>query len=136
MLVKETACKCGNYLSTYIRDKLEEKRVKNFHILVLRGKIRTVALCIEEQYKGGEMQMIYACNKTGSIFLACSGKNTPMPLIPWLAVSMPTLTDLQNWSLLNRHTKKVIEVAWSLSGGAGPGGTNSISLQHWLFHLG
>ena len=30
----------------------------------------------------------------------------------------------------------VTAVAWRLSGGAGPGGTDSVSLQHWLLGFG
>ena len=38
--------------------------------------------------------------------------------------------------LLELMEYKVIEVYWRLSSGSGPGGTDSVSLQHWILRFG
>ena len=40
MLLGETARTCEQCLYTYFRDKYDEKRVRTYHSLVLRGKLR------------------------------------------------------------------------------------------------
>ena len=37
---------------------------------------------------------------------------------------------------LNHNLYKVTVVAWRLSGGSSPGGTDSVILQHWLLRFG
>ena len=54
IMVKETAHTCKQYLSTYLRDKLEEHQAKIFHSLLIRGKLWNAVQWITEQKKGGD----------------------------------------------------------------------------------
>ena len=53
ILVEETDCMFDQYLSNYRRDKSEELRMHNFHILMIRGKLCATVFWVIENEKGG-----------------------------------------------------------------------------------
>ena len=65
IMVKETAHKCNQYLSTDRWDELEDHRAKTLNSLVLRGKLQNAVRWIKEREKGGLMQPGDACSNTG-----------------------------------------------------------------------
>ena len=111
-------------------------RVKTHHSLVLRGKLRTAVWWITERETGGVLQPGYRCTKTGYRVMKVLRTKHPEAQTPTAASldsypgRSPELTPVD----ITEDT--VTTVAGRISGGAGLGGTDSVSLQHWLLQFG
>ena len=53
MFVEDILRTCAQYLTTALREESEEHRDRNFHSLVLLGKLRTAVHWITERETGG-----------------------------------------------------------------------------------
>ena len=97
MLVKGMPLMREKYLSASCRDKSEEHRAWTFHRLVLRGDIWTAVCWMSDREKGFMMQPRETCTKTYKPVLDVIWAKHPRPDIPQIAVSTPTLSNIQSW---------------------------------------
>ena len=122
MLVEDTLRSSTKYLTAVRREETVEHRSKTFHVLVLRGKLRTAVRWIMEREKGGVLQPDDHCTKTGErmmeVFRTKHSDARPPP-----AVCLDTYADNPPEMVPVNITKDVVSaVAGRLLGGAGPGG--------------
>ena len=137
ILVEDMLQACREYLTVAWREETAEHWDQTNRSLVLRGKLRTVMLCITDRETGGVLQPRDRCTKTGYWVMEVLRTKQPEA---WAltAASLdsypgcpPELTPVEI------TVDTVTEVAGRLSGGVGPGGgTDSVSLQHRLLRLG
>ena len=78
----------------------------------------------------------YACLKTGEPALDMLWKKHPDNYAPSSQSLDAYSSRPTEMVFLELMEYTVIEVYWSLSGGAGLGGTDSVRLQHWTFCFG
>ena len=136
MLVEDTLQACGEYLTIARRGEMAEHRAQTYHILVLRGKLRTAVQWINERETGGVLQPEDRCTKTGDRVMDVLRDKQPEARTP-TAASLDLYHDRPpDLTLVDITNETVTAVAGRLSGGAGPGGTDSVSLQHWLLRFG
>ena len=135
MLMEETLCTCAQYLTASYRENPEEHRAKTLHSLVLQGKLQTAVQWIMERETGDMLQPAERCTNNGERVMEVLRTKNPEACPP-TAASMDSYpdrpTELIPVDIINNM---VTEVAGRLSGGAGPGGTDSVSLQHWLLQF-
>ena len=112
------------------REETAEHRAKTFHGLVLRGKLRTAVIWIREREKGGVLQPEGHCTKTGDRVLEVLHAKQPDARPPSAACLDAYLGPPPDMVPVDITDDVVSSVAGRLSGEAGPGGTDSISLQH------
>ena len=136
MLVGDTLRSCEEYLTVARREETAEHRDQTYHSLVLHGKLWTAVRWITERETGGVLHPGYMCTKTGNGVMEVLRTKQPEARTP-TAASLdhykrrpPELTPVD----ITEDT--VMAVSGRLSGGAGPGGTDSVSLQHWLLRFG
>ena len=135
MLVKDTLRSSTQYLTTVLREETAKYRAKTFHGLVLYGKLRTAVIWITDQYKGGGLLMEEHCTNTGERVLEVLRTKHPDAPSP-SAACLNTYADKPPEMVPVDITDDVVwAVAGRLSRGAGPGGTDSVSLQHWLLRF-
>ena len=136
MLVEDTLRACGEYLTVARREEMEENRAQTYHSLVLRGNLRTAVQWITEKETGGVLQPRDRCTKMG---------NWVMEVLRAKHLEARTRTAASLYSYPDRPpeltpvdiTKDTVTVvAGRLLGGAGLGGTDLVSLQHWLLRFG
>ena len=130
--MENTLHMCAKYLTVACREEFEEHWDQTYHSLVLRGKLRTVVQCIMERKTGGLLQPGERCIETGE-------KGKEVLRTKHLEACPPTADRLDLYSDRPKElvpvditNNTVMSVAGRLSGGAGPGGTGYVSLQHWL----
>ena len=130
MLLEETLRTCTQYLTAEHTEESEEHRAKTFHSLVLRGKLRTAVQWITEQDMGGILQHTELCTSTGErVMEVLRTKHTEA--CPLAAASLESYPD-RPLDLVPVDTTGDTnpDVVGRISGGAGPGGTDSVRLQH------
>ena len=130
MLVEDTLCTCSEYLTVVWREETVEHRAQTFHILVLRGKLWTAVRWITERETGGVFQPGERCTKTGDRVMEVLCSKHPEARTPTAASldSYPDRPPELTPVVITDDT--VTAVAGRLSGGAVPGGKDSVSLQH------
>ena len=136
MLVEDTLKACGEYLTVAQREETAEHRDQMYHSLMLRGKLRTVVRWITERETGGVLQPGYRCTKTGNRVMEVLRTKHPEARTPTAASLDSYLSCPPSLTMVDITEDTVTAVAGRLSGGAGPGGTDSVSLQHWLLRFG
>ena len=130
MLVKDTLCMCAEYLTVFQREETADHRAQTFHSLVLRGKIRMAVRWITERETVGVLHPGGWCNKTGYRVMEVLHSKCPEARAP-TAASLDSYPDLPlELSPVEITDETVTAVAGRLSGGASPGGTDLVSLQH------
>ena len=136
MLVEDTLQPCGEYLAVAQREETADHRAETYHSLVLRGKLRTVVRWITEQETGGVLQPGDRCTKTGDRVMEVLRAKNPEAWTPTAEIldSYPDRPLELTPADITQDT--VTAVAGRLSVGAGPGGTDSVSLQRWLLRFG
>jgi hypothetical protein len=120
----------------------EETLDRAFNEKVLSGRLRSAVRNLTNRNQGGILQPDDAGTKTGRPVLeVLRGKH------PSMRDPAPDLQD-PDWGLFEPYgdvpeqvpvqiTGNVVEdVASSLSGGAGPGGTDAVDLKNWLLRFG
>ena len=132
MLVEDTLRSSTQYLTAVRREETAEHCAKTFHGLVLRGKLRTAVRWITERQKGGVLQLEGHCTKTGDRVLEVLHAKHPDARLPSAACLDAYLGPPPEMVPVDITYNVVLAVAGRLSGRAGPGGTDSISIQHWL----
>ena len=136
MLVDDTLRSSTQYLTSVRREETAEHRAKTFHGLVLRGKLRTAMSWVTERKKGGVLQPDDSCTKTAERVMEVLYTKHP-DARPSLAACLDTYADNPPEMVPVDITDDVVSaVAGRLSGGEGPGGTDLVSLQHWLLRFG
>ena len=126
MLVEDTLRSSTQYLTAVHWEETAEHRAKTFHGLVLRGKLRTVVIWITEREKGGVLLPKEHCTKTGERVLEVLRTKHP-DACPPSAACLNTYMDKPPEMVPVNITENVVSVvAGRLSGGAGPGGTDSV----------
>ena len=136
MLVNGTLQACGEYLTVSRREETSEHQSQMYHSLVLCGKLRTAVRWITETNTGGVLQPGDRCTKTGDRVMEVLRKKHPEARTHKTANldsypgRPPELTPVDTTE------DTVTEVARRLSGVAGPGGKDSVSLHHWLLGFG
>ena len=124
------------HLTAVRREETTEHQAKTFHGLVLRSKLRTAVRWITEREKGGVLQPEEQFTKRGNRVLEVLHTKHPDARPP-SATFLDAYPGKPPEMVLVDITDDVVSaVAGRLSGGAGPGGTDSISLQHWLLRFG
>ena len=128
MLVNDTLSTCAEYLTVARREETTEHRAQKFHSLVLRGKLRAAVRWITESKTGGVLHPGDRCTKTGDQVMEVLRSNHPEARTPTAA----SLDSYPNRPLdltpVDITDDTVTEVAGRISGGARPGGTDSVSL--------
>ena len=136
MLVKDTLRLCEEYLTVARREETAEHQAQTYHSLVLRGKLRTAVQWITERETGGILQPGERCTKTGDQGMEVLSTKHPEARTP-MSASLDCYTggppELTPVDIMD---DTVMAVAGTLLGSAGPGGTDSVSLQHWLLRFG
>ena len=116
-------------------EEMAEHRAQTYHSLVLHVKLLTAVRWIIEREMGGVLQPGDWCTKTG---------DQVMELLRTKHPETRTLTAASLDSYPGRPpeltpvdiTKDMVTaVVGRLLGGAGPGGTDSVYLQHWLMRF-
>ena len=113
-----------------------EHRAKTYHSLVLRGNLQTSVRWITERETGGFLQPGGQCTNTGDWVmevLCAKHLEARIPTAEILDLYPDRPPELSPVDITN---DMVTAVTGRLSGGAGPGGTDSVSLQHWLLRFG
>ena len=124
MLVEDTLRSCTQYLTAVRREETAEHRAKSYHILVLRGKLRTAVRWITKQEKRGVLLTEDNCTKTGEQVMEVLRTKHPdacPPLAAYLDAYPNNPPEMVPVDITN---DVVSAVAGRLSGGAGPGGTD------------
>ena len=135
MLDKDTLRTCAEYFTVAQREELAEKRTQTYYILVLWGKLHTEVIWITEQETGGVLQTGERCTKMGDQVIEMLRTKHPKARAP-TAASLDSYSDRTTELVLVDITDDMVTaVAGRLSGGAGPGGPDSVSLQHWLLRV-
>ena len=117
------------------REETAEPRSQTYHSLVLRGKLRLAVRWITEQDTGGILQPGERCTKTGDRVLEVICTKHPEARTP-TAASLDSYTGRPpEITPVDITDDTVTAVAGRLLGGAGPGGTDSVSLQHWILRF-
>ena len=135
MLVDDTLRACGEYITVAWREETAEHRAQTYHSLVLRGKLRTAVRWITERETSGVLQPGDQCTKTGDqVMEVLRSKH--------LEAQTPGAANLDSYpghppelTPVDITEDTVTAVAGRLSRGAGPGGTDLVSLQHWLLRF-
>ena len=136
ILVEDTLRSPTEYFTAVRREETAEHRAKTFHGLVLRGKLRTAVRWMTEREKGGVLQPEGHCTKTGDRLLEVLHAKHPDARPP-LAACLDAYPGKPPEMVPVDITDDVaLAVAGRLTGGVGPGGTYSMSLQHWLLQFG
>ena len=136
MLVEDTMQTCAEYLTVARREDTAEHQAQTYHSLVLRGKLCTAVRWINEQETGGVLQPGGRCTNTGDRVMEVLSAKHPEDWTP-NAVIMDSYPNFPlELTPVEITDDTVTVVAGRLSGGAGPGRTDSVSLQHWLLRFG
>ena len=136
MLVWDTLRSCEDYLTAARREETAEHRAHIYHSLVIRGKLRSAVRWITERETGGVLQPGGRCEKTGDRVLKVLRAKHPEARPPTAASLTPYTGGPPEITPVEITNDTVTAVARRLSGGAGPRGTDSVSLQHWLLRFG
>ena len=136
MLVKYTLRLYEEYLTVAQREEMAEHRAQTYHSLVLRSKLRSAVQWIMERETGGVLKPGERCTKTGDRVVELLRTKHPEAQTP-TAASLDCYTGRPpEITSVDITDDTVTEVAGRLSKGAGPGGPDSVSLQHWLLRFG
>ena len=136
MLVEDTLQVCGEYLTVARREETANHRAQTYHSLVLRGKLRTAMRWITEQETGGVLKPGDRCTKPGDRVMEMLHAKHPDDR-KLTTASLDSYPDRPlELTPVDITDDMVTAVAGRLSVGAGPGGTDSVSLQRWLLRFG
>ena len=103
---------------------------------MLRGNLRTAVQWITKRKTGGVLQPGDRCTKTGNRVMEVLRAKHPEARTP-TAASLDSYPDRPpEITPVDITNDTVTAVVGRLSGGAGTGGTDSVSLQHWLLQFG
>ena len=136
MLVGDTLRSCEEYLTAARREETAEHRAQTYHSLVLRGKLRSAVRWINERETGGVLQPGDRCEKMGDWVLEVLRTKHPEARTPTAACLESYTGRPPELTPVDITYDTVTAVGGRLLGGAGPGGTDSVSLQHWLLRFG
>ena len=112
------------------RNTTAEHRAQTYHSLVLRGKLRLAVRWITERDTDRVLQPGDRCEKTGDRVLEVLRAKHPEARTPTEVFLTIYTGRPQEITPADITDDTVTAVAGRLSGGAGPGGTDSVSLQH------
>ena len=136
MLVEDTLCTCAQYLTIARREESKEHRAQTYHSLVLQWKLQTAVRWIKERETGGILQTRERCTKTGERVMEVL-RTKHLEARPPTAASLDSYPDRPPEIVSVDITDDMVTaVVGRLSGGEGPGGADSISLQHWRIRFG
>ena len=127
---------CAQYLIAVCRDESAEHRAKTYHSLVLSGKFRTELRWITEREKGGVLLPEETCTKTGERLMEVLRTKHPDACPPSAESLYAYPKNPLEMVPVNITDDVVTAVAGRISKGAGPEGTDSVSLQHWIIRFG
>ena len=131
MLVQTAKASAEAYLSTARGHTTPEDRCRTFHQLVLQGKLRSAVRYITDREKGGLLAPDDIDEKSGLPVEEVLRSKHPEPRVP-LAADFEAYDEVPDFVDVDITDDVVESVARKLSGSAGPGGTDSQHLQHWL----
>ena len=135
ILVEDTLQMCVEYRTVARREEMAEHRAQTYHSLVLRGKLQTEVQWITKRETGGVLQPGYRCTKTGDRVMEVLRAKHPEAQTP-TAASLDSYPDRPpELTPVDITNDTVTAVAGRLSGGSGPGGTDLVSLQHWILRF-
>ncbi len=135
LIVQDTQRTATAQLTKMQGKETEEQRGKTFSRLVLQGKLRSAVRYLTER-DGGEIMLPDEIDaKTGDTVLDVLQSKHPDMRVPDIAL-MEEYDTLPDFVELDITADTVEKVARRLSGSAGPGGTDSADLQHWLLRFG
>ena len=136
MLVEDELRSYMQYLTAVGRYETAEHWAKTYHSLVLHRKLRTAVRWITEQEKGGVLLPEEKCMKKGEQVMEVMRTKHPDARPPPAASLDAYPNNPPEMVPVNITENGVAAVAGRLSGGASPGGTDLVSLQHWLLRFG
>ena len=134
-MAEDTLRTCAEYLTVARREETADHQAQTYHSLVLRRKLWTAVRWITEQETGGVLQLGDQCKKTGDRVMEVLCAKHPEARTP-TAASLELYPDRPpELTPVDITNEMVTAVAGLFSGGAGPGGTDSVSLQHCLWRF-
>jgi hypothetical protein len=135
MLTQDTERTALAQLARVRGTQTPEQRAKTYARLVLQGKLRAAVRWLTEREKGGVLLPSDLDSKTNEPVIDVLRSKHPDAKVPDISVleeyeTVPDFVDLD-------ITEETVEqTARRLSGSAGPGGTDSAAVQHWLLRFG
>ena len=136
MLFSNTLRSCEEYLTAARRADTAEHWTQTYHSLVLCGKLRSAVRWITERETGGFLLPGERCTKMGNRVLEVLRTKHPEARTPTAACLDSYTGRPPELTPVDITDNMVTAVAGRLLGGAGPGGTDSVSLQHCLLRFG
>ena len=136
MPVEDTLRSSTQYLTAICREEIAEHRAKTFHGLVRCSKLRTAVRWITERKKRGVLQPNDHCTKTGEPVMEVLRTKNPDARPPSEASLYASPDNPLEMVPVDITDDMVSAVAGRLLGGAGPGGSDLVSLQNWLLRFG
>ena len=128
--MEDTLCTCAEYLTIARREKLAEHRAQTYHSLVLQGKLRMAVQWITERETSSVLQPSERCKEMGERVIKVRRTKHLEAFVP-TAASLDSYPDRPLEMVpLNITDNTMTAVTGRLSGEAGPGGKDSVSLQH------
>ena len=135
MLVEDTVRTSISLISKIRRKMTDEQMSKTYTRLVLEGKLRQAVRFITQRDQGGVLQMDDLDSKSGLPVLEVLQSKHPDAIIP-PPEALEDYASVPSFVPLDITPCTVEGVARKMSGGAGPGGVDSIALQSWLLRFG
>ena len=136
MLVEDTLRLCVEYLTVAQREKTAEHLAQIYHSMVFRGKLRMAVLWITKRETGVVLQPGGLCTKTGDRVMEVICAKHPEAWTPTAASLDSYPNRPPELTPVDTTDETVTAVTGRLSGGARPGGTDFVSLQHWILRFG
>ena len=136
MLVEDALRSCTQYLIAVRRDETEKNQAKTYHILVLHGKLQTAVRWITEWGKGGVLLLEDKCTKMGERVMEMLCTKHPDARPPYAASLDAYLNNPPEMVPVDITDNMVAAVSGRLLGEAEPGGTDLVSIQHWILRFG
>ena len=130
MIAKDTLRTCAEYFTIARREESTENRAQTYHSLVLWGKLRTAVIWIMDRETGGVLQAGERCTKTGDRVMEVLRAKHPESRTPTAASLYSYPERPPELVPVEITDDTVTAVAERLLCGAGPGGTDSVSVQH------
>ena len=135
MLVEDTVTVNIALINTKRGDLSADQVSKVYTHLLLSSKVRQAVQFATSRDKGGILNATDIDSKSGKPVLEDLQSKHPDSIIP-APDHLETYDKLPALVTLDIINNTVQSVAAKMSGGAGPGGIDSLTLQNWLLHFG
>ena len=111
---------------------MEENNARAYTSLLLRGKLSSAVQWITDRERGSIFQMVDTHTNTGETVLPVLRSKHPEARPETAAILYRYEGDPPEMVQLDVTAETVSDAGWWIFGGSGPGGTDMVSLQHWI----